>query len=170
LIILVGIAGAFLLPSDPVMIDREIIGNLERLQLEQFERQLLRQHHVAGDKVARGHEAQHGCGPSLVIELLDVELETVLDPIVPARVAASDIKKSVPLVPLTLSRRKILPEKPDAPRLRFRRGPDNPKHPEQCFSIDIRPRQRVLARAEAAVRGGPPLSSPSAHCTPKQPG
>ena len=51
--------------------------------------------------------------PALFIEQPNIQLEAILDPIMPARVPASDIKISVPL--LTLSRRQIFPEKPKAP-------------------------------------------------------
>jgi len=133
------------------MIDGEFIRNFERVLLEQLESQLLSQHDIARHKAARGHEAQDGCRSALVIEQLNIKLDAILDAVVPARVPASDIKTSVPLLLLELGRRKIIPKEPEAARLRFRRGRDNSKNPEQCLSIDFRRRQCVDARGEAEV-------------------
>jgi hypothetical protein len=42
-----------------VVSGRYRVGNGKRLGLKQFQRQLLRKHHVAEDKLALGREAQH---------------------------------------------------------------------------------------------------------------
>ena len=82
---------------------------------------------------------------ALVLPLLSsspIQLEAILDPVAPARVAAEDVKIPAPLLLLALSRRKILRKKPKAPRLRFRRDRGKPQKPEQCRSIGSRPRPR----------------------------
>ena len=83
------------------------MGNLERLKLEQLECDLLGKHTVTDGKSTLGHEAQETDTLTGGIELLDVQLESLVDAVASSSGAARYFDVAAPLVLLALRCRQI---------------------------------------------------------------
>ena len=83
-----------------------------------FERDFLRQHDIARDKVAIRNEAPFADMVTRAVELLDIRLRAVMDPIARTGVAPDDIEISEALIAGTLLGREPALEQ----RLRSRLG------------------------------------------------
>src|SRR5581483_3788114 len=127
------------------------VGDLERVGLEQLERQLLRQHHVAGHQVALRVEAPAAHAPAGAVELLDIHLPAMANAVALAGAAADHIEETVLLVLQPLGGSEVLLEQSDAALL-------------GALAADVAERQpgteeAVAGRIVALLR--PPLEQPS---------
>jgi len=75
----------------------EWFSDRQRTQLVGFQGNLLRKHHVAGNKLLIGHKTPAGFRTSVLVEFVDICHQAISDSISLTRYTADDFEIAVPL-------------------------------------------------------------------------